>query len=272
MSELLEAAAQAVGAPEELVLRSAEARAGADGIPVDDVLAAWAGGAPVPASSPPPQDPAPASPPPAPDPAETTAAVSAAPAEPVASSQPDPVPEAPQVTPPPVVVPSAPVPSGPPPVLKGRQDRPFRYLFGAAALLILSLVVTVVLPPLSGGGRGAFHSEIPYSEAALGGQTEYLAEGCVGCHTQLVRPIVADAQLAALAGQGAVTLADTNQVIGRQRYGPDLANVGARLGAEEIEEVLTGKGGHVLYSGDRMEDLVAYLTESKAFTEESSHE
>ena len=44
MSELLEAAAQVVGAPPELVQRSAEARADADGVPVEEVLAAWAGG------------------------------------------------------------------------------------------------------------------------------------------------------------------------------------------------------------------------------------
>ena len=270
MSEFLEAAARAVGAPAELVLRSAEARAGADGIAVEEVLQAWAGGEAAPS--------APAAvetPPPAPTPTDTSPPPSVAPAvspEPAADPVPSLVPEVP--APAPVESPPQPaaVATGPPPVLKGRQDRPFRYFFGAAALLVLCLVVTVVLPPLSDPGRGAFHSQIPFTETALRGQTEYLAEGCAGCHTQLVRPIVADAQLAALAGQGGVTRSDTNQVVGRQRYGPDLANVGNRLGLDDIEAVLSGQGGHVLYRGERMDSLVAYLMESRVATEEASGE
>ncbi|MGQ0848977.1 MAG: c-type cytochrome [Actinomycetota bacterium] len=48
MSDLLAAAAAALGVPETLVQRSAEARAKASGASVDQVLAAWAGGAPAP--------------------------------------------------------------------------------------------------------------------------------------------------------------------------------------------------------------------------------
>lgn len=51
MSELLTAAAAALGIPETLVERSAAARAAETGGSADDILAAWAGGAPVPATS-----------------------------------------------------------------------------------------------------------------------------------------------------------------------------------------------------------------------------
>ena len=59
MSEYLAAAAQALSAPEAIVKRSAEARAKAGGMSVDEVLAAWAGGVTVaptsaPSVSPPP--------------------------------------------------------------------------------------------------------------------------------------------------------------------------------------------------------------------------
>ena len=47
MSELLAQAAAALNAPEAIVKRSAEARARAGGLSTDDVLAAWAGGAPI---------------------------------------------------------------------------------------------------------------------------------------------------------------------------------------------------------------------------------
>ena len=279
MSELLEAAAQVVGAPPELVQRSAEARADADGVPVEEVLAAWAGGGAVPASAPAaPSPPAPVAPSPAPV-ALPPAPVAASPA-PAAVPSPTPVPVAPAAPPSPArpVAPARPtvvsteVAAGPPPVLTGRVDRPFRYLFGAAALLILCLGVTLVVPAFSGTGRGALHSEIPYTAAALRGQEIYLSEGCAGCHTQMVRPIVADAQLAAVAGVGGVTLSDTNQVIGRQRYGPDLANVGNRMSPEDMEALLSGEGGHLSYGGSWMDSLVAYLSESQVLTEGGSDE
>ena len=58
MSELLTAAADALNVPETLVQRSAAARATANGTSVDDVLNAWAGGAPAAGAAP---APAPAS-------------------------------------------------------------------------------------------------------------------------------------------------------------------------------------------------------------------
>lgn len=68
MNELIAAAAAAMDAPEHLVERSAIARAEADGISPEEVLAAWAGGtappsgAPAPATTAPPsEEPAPAS-------------------------------------------------------------------------------------------------------------------------------------------------------------------------------------------------------------------
>ena len=51
MSEFLAAAATKLGSPEHLVERSAAARAEADGVTTEEVLAAWAGGVPTPSDS-----------------------------------------------------------------------------------------------------------------------------------------------------------------------------------------------------------------------------
>ena len=108
MSENLARAAEVLGAPEILVQRSAEARAEADGVPVEEVLAAWAGGgaspspsasAPAPAPAP---DPAPA---PAPEPSPVTASAPDPSPAPTAPSAPAPVPAA---TPAPVAAPLPP--------------------------------------------------------------------------------------------------------------------------------------------------------------------
>ena len=94
MSENLARAAEAMGAPEVLVQRSAEARSAASGVPVEEILAAWAGGGSAPAASAPTSAPTPA----APTPAAPTAPTSA--------------PTAP-ATPPPVPIPTAPTPAIP---------------------------------------------------------------------------------------------------------------------------------------------------------------
>ncbi len=59
MSDLLEAASAALGTPSALVQRAAAARAQANGSSTDDILSAWAGGAPVASSptTPPPAEP-----------------------------------------------------------------------------------------------------------------------------------------------------------------------------------------------------------------------
>ena len=80
MSEVLSAAASTMNVPETLVQRSAEARAKATGASVEDVLAAWAGGAAAPAAA------APAETAPAPEPAAEEAS------EPVSTSEPEPSP------------------------------------------------------------------------------------------------------------------------------------------------------------------------------------
>ena len=74
MSDQLSAAAQAMGTPEDLVMRSARARAAATGTDVDAVLAAWAGGEAPPAGSAPaaPEPAADTSPEPTPEPEQST--------------------------------------------------------------------------------------------------------------------------------------------------------------------------------------------------------
>ena len=90
MSEFLAAAAEKLGAPEELVERSARARATAQGVDVDSILSAWAGGAAAPAPA--------ATPPPTPEPTPEPAGAEPTPADdgpPDATPAPTPAPVAP---------------------------------------------------------------------------------------------------------------------------------------------------------------------------------
>ena len=74
----------------------------------------------------------------------------------------------------------------------------------------------------------------------------------------MVRPVVAD------VGLGPATLDDTNQILGTRRFGPDLSDVGSRLGESEIGAIVGGAGGHpaLTLAQEDLDDLVAYLSES----------
>lgn len=136
MSELIAAAVSALpGVPEQLVMRSARARATAQGASTDDVLAAWGGGASVPAGSAP-----------APSAAAAPTSPSAAPS-PVAA--PKAAPAASAVVPAPIVV-EIPDDEDPiePPAVATRLRRGFRFgvvlgSLGGLAVGILVLAMNI---------------------------------------------------------------------------------------------------------------------------------
>jgi mono/diheme cytochrome c family protein len=148
--------------------------------------------------------------------------------------------------------------SGKPPVLIGKADNPMGVLIGAVGLFVAVFLVALVGPALPSDEPGARSSDLPYTELALHGQDVYQSVGCAACHTQMVRPIVAD------VGLGGVSLNDSNQVLGTRRFGPDLSDAGTRLSSSQIEAIVTGFGGHAALSlsTDDLESLVAYLVES----------
>jgi cytochrome c oxidase cbb3-type subunit II len=244
MSDLLSSAATALGLPEALVRRSAEARATATGSSIDEILAAWAGG--------------------------EIAAPTAAEAS---SFEPDEAPPEPDTKAgallPMIEDPSAPQPAplpapveraqpGGPPVLIGAEDNPMTTFVGAVALFAMLLLVGLVGPAIAEDVPGERTTEIAHTEAGRVGQSIYERLGCAGCHTQMVRPVVAD------VGLGAVSLNDSNQVLGTRRFGPDLADVGSRLSRSETESIIAGFGGHPAssLSSRDLNDLVTYLAES----------
>lgn len=248
MSDLA-AAAAALGLPEALVQRSADARAAETGSSADEILAAWAGGGSAPAPAAP--APAPAEEPAAPP---DEAVDEAAPSEAAAPE--------PAITLPEAAAPVAAAPAGPykPPVLIGARDNPANVMLGAIGLFLIVLLVGLVGPSIPFDEPGARTSEIPYSTVAQEGQVLYESQGCNACHTQLVRPVVAD------VGLGAVTLNDSNQVIGTRRFGPDLSDVGSRYTTDELAAIVAGDlGDHPPYGlgDDDMAAVVAYLAESR---------
>ena len=102
------------------------------------------------------------------------------------------------------------------------------------------------------------------------GRQVYIAEGCINCHSQYVRPKTPDEILWGPASSPERTLSGKPVLIGNRRNGPDLSNIGLRrspswLKARFIDPQAFAKGSAMpsyshLFDDSRGEDLVAYLS------------
>ena len=94
------------------------------------------------------------------------------------------------------------------------------------SFLVLSTVVAV-LPAIEATETEPGAGVAELSAAAKRGREIYIREGCTVCHTQFVRELPVDAAW----GRGSVAgdyALEAPPLLGTQRTGPDLANVGRR--------------------------------------------
>ena len=124
------------------------------------------------------------------------------------------------------------------------------------------------------------------TSAAGRGRQVYLAEGCIHCHSQYVRPGSPDEETWGPVRKVEDVLKSEPVLIGNRRQGPDLTNVGARrsetwLKVHFLNPQALAPGSpmpsyaHLFQSG-RGDDLVRYLKESgmsemPSIIEKSSH-
>lgn len=116
-------------------------------------------------------------------------------------------------------------------------------LYTIAGLLFLGLTyITVIMPALQNQKNNApLPGTKPLSGDALAGKNIYVAEGCVGCHTQQVRNVEMDKMFGSRPGIAAdyahlkrmSVWKNTSTVMGTERTGPDLTNVGARQSSRD---------------------------------------
>jgi cytochrome c oxidase cbb3-type subunit 2 len=103
-----------------------------------------------------------------------------------------------------------------------------RLLIGIAALMFFFLsMIIAVLPAFEAEKAAALAGIVPLSAEAARGRALYLREGCGTCHTQFVRDLPVDAPYGRGSVPGDYALEDP-PLLGTQRTGPDLSNVGIR--------------------------------------------
>ena len=193
MSELLSKVAEILKAPEELVQRSAEARAEASGKSVDEVLQSWAGGEAIESS-----------------PAAETP-VEEAPVEET------PVEEAPVEE----VVEETPV--------EIKKESSFVFISGVIAIAIFTYFFGYLFPKQQSEilVSESLNNTIEVSNEELKGAEIYNQLNCQSCHTQNVRVVIPDSQNGkVLKNKYAEQALILNT--GLIRIGPDLSNSASR--------------------------------------------
>lgn len=116
-------------------------------------------------------------------------------------------------------------------------------LFGTATLFFVGLTLLVaIIPALNIQKNNAvLPGAEPLSEDAAKGKALYIANGCIGCHTQQVRNIDMDkvwgSRPSIAADYAGIHRQDvwrnTATLLGSERTGPDLINVGNRQGSQD---------------------------------------
>ena len=111
-------------------------------------------------------------------------------------------------------------------------------LFWTAALFFIGLTILVaIIPAINNQVNNApLVDAEPLSRAAVRGKGLYIANGCVGCHTQQVRNVDMDKVWGSRPGIPADYAAmkrtdfwrNTATLMGTERTGPDLTNIGNR--------------------------------------------
>ena len=111
-------------------------------------------------------------------------------------------------------------------------------LFSTAALFFIGLTLLVaIIPALNNQmDNKSLPNAEPLSEQAIKGKAIYIANGCVSCHTQQVRNVDMDKLWGERPGIAADYAANkridawrnTATLMGTERTGPDLTNIGIR--------------------------------------------
>ena len=215
MSDLVNKVAEILNAPVDLVQRSAEARAAASGVSVDDVLSSWAGGESVAASA------APASEKEAP----VEEAIEEAPVEEV-------VEDAVEETTKEVVEEAEPeevVEEVVEQVVELKNESALSFISGVLLVGLFTFLFAFVIPKNQATDivSDSLNNSVSASNEVIKGAEVYAELNCQSCHTQNVRTLIPDTQNGKVLKNKFANETLINNV-GNIRLGPDLSTSATR--------------------------------------------
>jgi cytochrome c oxidase cbb3-type subunit 2 len=109
------------------------------------------------------------------------------------------------------------------------EKKPVLFLLLATATILVGTIVTMVVPFRWINDPGLKIAEVkPYTPLQLEGRDIYIREGCNNCHTQTVRPLLADVDRYGDYSKSGEFIYDQPFLWGSRRTGPDLARIGGK--------------------------------------------
>lgn len=124
-------------------------------------------------------------------------------------------------------------------------------------------ILLIVRPPIQPFANPIVHTAVEH------GRRVYIAEGCINCHSQYVRPNTADVLMWGPVTSIDVIRSQQPPLIGNRRQGPDLSQVGTRrselwlrihfMNPRDVSYDSVMPSFDYLFRNSRGEDLIAYL-------------
>jgi len=108
------------------------------------------------------------------------------------------------------------------------ESRPLRFSVLTFVAILIGGVVEFVPTALVRANVPTIASVHPYTPLELEGRDIYIREGCVGCHSQMVRPIRAETERYGEYSKAGEFVYDRPFLWGSKRTGPDLHRVGGK--------------------------------------------
>jgi cytochrome c oxidase cbb3-type subunit 2 len=109
------------------------------------------------------------------------------------------------------------------------EKTPVVFLLLATVTILVGTIVTMVLPFVWVNTEAdRIDSVKPYTPLQLAGRDVYIREGCNNCHTQTVRPLVAEVLRYGDYSKSGEFAFDRPHLWGSRRTGPDLARIGGK--------------------------------------------
>ena len=109
------------------------------------------------------------------------------------------------------------------------EKKPILLLVLATLAIAVGTIITMVLPfAWVNTEADRIETVTPYTALEQAGRDIYIREGCNNCHTQTVRPLVADVLRYGEYSKSGEFVYDRPHLWGSRRTGPDLARVGGK--------------------------------------------
>lgn len=108
------------------------------------------------------------------------------------------------------------------------ERRPVQLLIGATIAILIGGMIEVFPMVLIDDNVPKIESVKPYTALELEGRDIYIREGCVGCHSQMIRPFRSETERYGEYSKSGEFIYDRPFLWGSKRTGPDLHRVGGK--------------------------------------------